>query len=284
MTVDDPIVKRVHVLKMIIVVGTTIVIGGFVILYIIARLGHFVGALTVSNISAILSFLAFFILMMFVPFLFVSNMMKNVVHQYRVALRGGVPGHIAAKQPSLVYETVPLPITLAVRAKQWFFPSYFALCCFAFLNFFFNSAFLGIFSYKSTSLAWNVFVVLLILLSTGSLFFFAMRATRQRIEITDDGIRGTLLGQETFIRWEEARLFALCGNKSNYLDSYEIVSANSIIRWSSLTKEILLAPIVPTLPFTEYEKKMQIALAVIATKTGLPLYDLRLNWYGGIRK
>ena len=284
MTIDDPIVKRVHVLKMILVVGTAIVIGGFVILYIIARLGHFIDVQTTSNIIAILQFFAFIVLVAIVPFLFASNSIKNMARQYRVALRGGVPGRIAARQPSAIYDIMPLPITLAVRAKSLYYAFFFMLGCLGLLNFFFNATFRHVFGYESTSLVMNVFVVFLVLVLMSSLCFFGVRAIRQRVEITDDGIRGVALGQETFIRWDEVRLLALCGSKSNYLDAYEIVSANSIIRWSSPTQNNLFVPMVPTIPFVEYDKQMQIALAVITMKTGLPLYDLRLNWYGGIRK
>lgn len=114
--------------------------------------------------------------------------------------------------------------------------------------------------------------------------FFAVRAIRQSIEITEDGIKGVALGQETYLRWDEVKLFALWGSKTRSMHTYEIVGANGTIRWTHPLQKNLFIPMVPTVPFKEYDKQMQIALSVIATKTNLPLYDLRLNWYGGIQK
>lgn len=172
MVINDPIVRRLQMLKMIIAAGATVVIGGFVVLYAINHFWHPIEAQTLSNYNAVLSFLMFFLLIMFFVSIMSMRTFKNVVQQYTTALQGGVPGRIAAEQPRIFYDTAPLPITLMVRASQLYYIFFFVICCLAFFYMIFVSTVFPSIHFKSNSPLLNVLVGLLILTVIGGLWFF----------------------------------------------------------------------------------------------------------------
>ncbi len=100
----------------------------------------------------------------------------------------------------------------------------------------------------------------------------------QHIEITEEGIQGFLLGQITYLRWDEIQFFTLWGTNVNYIRSYEVAGPKGVIQWSYPVRNTWYNAVVPTIPLKEYDKQMQAVLAIIAMKTHLPLYDLRLKW------
>ncbi len=285
MTIHDPIVKRVQVMKILSAIGIVIVVGGFLTLYVVNHFLHPISAQTLNNFVSVLLFLALFVVLLSPASLWTSYATNNIVQQYTIALNGGVPGRIEVMQPQPIQDSgVPLPIVLGIRANLVYFVTMCLISCVSFFMLIFVSKAFPFAHFQSDSPLLNILVSLLILGVIGTLYFSSIRSLQQRIEITSDGIRGTMFGQETFLRWEEIQLFALCATKSSYMQQYEIVGANGIIRVVDPLKTGMLLAIKPTILSAEYSKQMQMALAVIATKTGLPLYDLRLNWYGGIRK
>ncbi len=284
MVVNDPIVKRLQMLRIMVAVGAAIVIGGFVALYVVNHFVHPIDVQTVSNWVSILLFLMIFVLIAFFTATYASYVLNNMGNQYTVALHNGVPGRIVTGQPRTSQAIMPTSITLKVHANWSYFALMFIICCFSFFELIFISTAFSFAHFQSNSPLLNVLVGLLILTVIGTLWFFAIRNSRQSIEVTEEGVKGVVLGQETFLRWDEIKLFALSGPKNQYTYNYEIVGAGRIIRWVRPLKKGLLIPVVPTVPFKEYDKQMQDVLSVIAMKTNLPLYDLRLNWYGGIRK
>ncbi len=284
MVINDPIVKRLQVLRRIIAVSAAVVIGGFVALYVVKHFLHPIDVQTVSNWVSILLFLMLFVLIAFFSTIYSSYMLDNMVKQYTTAVYDGVPGRIATEQPRISHDVTPLPIMLSVRENLSYITFIMFITCFSFLYLIFISTAFSFARFQSSSPLLYVLVGSFIIAVIGTLGFFAVRNSRQRIEITEEGIKGVALGQETFLQWDEIRLFALSGAKNQYTYYYEIVGAGRIIRWIRPLKKGLFMPVVSTVPFKEYDKQVQFALSVIATKTNLPLYDLRLNWYGGIRK
>jgi hypothetical protein len=285
MTIHDPIVKRVQVMKILSAIGIVIVVGGFLTLYVVNHFLYPISTQTSSNFVSVLLFLALFVVILFPASLWTSYIINNIVKQYTVALNGGVPGLIARVQPRPIQDSgMSLPIVLGIRANLIYFTTMCLISCVSFFMLIFVSKAFPFAHFQSNSPLLNILVSLLILGVIGTLYFSSIRSLQWRIEITSDGVRGTISGQETFLGWEEIKLFALYGTNSGYSLQYELVGAKGIIRLYLPTQKNLLIPVVPTIPIKEYDKQMQIVFAVIATKTRLPLYDLRLNWYGGIRK
>jgi membrane protein implicated in regulation of membrane protease activity len=100
----------------------------------------------------------------------------------------------------------------------------------------------------------------------GILLLMAL-AARQRIDVTEEGLRVRRSGFGRRIRWTDARLFALVG-----VNSVELAGARGIVRFSRLESADLVKP---TIPFSEYTRQMDLLVSLVNERTGLPLYDLR---------
>lgn len=98
---------------------------------------------------------------------------------------------------------------------------------------------------------------------------------RDWIEVDDQGLTIRTLFRSQSILWHEARLFVVdaalkADNKAN---RYELSSTTSIMRWTIAQKPSHMNKL--SCSFEEYTWQMKALHAVIAARTGLPLYDLR---------
>ncbi len=98
----------------------------------------------------------------------------------------------------------------------------------------------------------------------------------QRISADEQGITFRLIGEPRHISWREARLFAIYrGNPQRPPRWYDVSSANAVLHWAWLRPGTLLALLFePTVPFEEYDRRLERLLSLIAARTELPLYDL----------
>jgi hypothetical protein len=97
------------------------------------------------------------------------------------------------------------------------------------------------------------------------------------IEGREDGLTIRTLFRRQSILWEEARLFAIDAivKTTEAPNRYELFGATTMLRWS---RELTPSPWTRlSSPFPEYSQQVDGLLALIAGKTGLPLYDLR-DW------
>ncbi|HEY7355039.1 MAG TPA: hypothetical protein VH590_01190 [Ktedonobacterales bacterium] len=112
---------------------------------------------------------------------------------------------------------------------------------------------------------------------TVPLSILACLSSYRWIEIREDGLTIRTLFRRRTISWQDARLFAIDAtvetNKTP--DRYELSSATTILRWSREQEPSRWTK--PSSPFPEYTQQMDALLALIAGRTGLPLYDLR-DW------
>lgn len=103
------------------------------------------------------------------------------------------------------------------------------------------------------------------------------------IKVTEKGVKaqeGSILSIGCNLRtieWSEARLFAIypTRNRSDPPRFYELVGANAIVRWRRVRPGDALRLTKPPTSFEDYDRQIEALLALIAAKTGLPLYDLR---------
>jgi hypothetical protein len=106
------------------------------------------------------------------------------------------------------------------------------------------------------------------------------RHDNQQLPFTEAGILRYTRKKVTVIPWEEARLFAIVPITSDLrktnspFTAYELSSANEVLRWSTSEHMALFIGQTRLTP-REQRQQMQALLSVIATKTHLPLYDLR---------
>ncbi len=98
----------------------------------------------------------------------------------------------------------------------------------------------------------------------------------QTIIVTDEGLK---VRAEQFekIKWEDARLFAIypANKRSEPPIRYELSGPKTIVRWKRMQRGVSSLLTKTPAPFDEYDRQMEALLALIAAKTGLPLYDLR---------
>lgn len=126
-------------------------------------------------------------------------------------------------------------------------------------------------------------VAALFILGIGGLFTFIMYSkVRQQITLTESGlIQAGISSKIRSIPWSEAHLFAELGiygaKKYPYPALFELASEHEIIRWNWIRKNSLKVWYFANSKAApeEYERQMQGVLAIVAAKTGLPLYDLR---------
>ena len=123
-------------------------------------------------------------------------------------------------------------------------------------------------TYMSTSLPAQWPVPLIFLASEVGfglflLFIFALLyfSGRERLTVTEDGLRMKRFGVTKVVRWNEVRLFA-----RRDLMTFELASQRSILRLTYLKNEESLKP---TIPFDEYRAQMSAVFALIAERTGV---------------
>lgn len=105
-------------------------------------------------------------------------------------------------------------------------------------------------------------VILLILL----VFVLLLTLYRTRMEVTAEGIALHRMGRVQRILWVDVRLFA-----SHKRRIYEVSSSAVLLTWTYLQPG---NDSEPELPWDTYQQQMDALMWLIATKTGLPLYDL----------
>jgi len=105
-----------------------------------------------------------------------------------------------------------------------------------------------------------------LLVSLAPLFLLMFIFFRERVEVTEEGLRVRRRGSTSIVRWQEARLFAKV-----WETEYELSSASSIARW---TRVFDTSVIKPTIPLDEYQRQMDGLLLLIAERAGLRLYGV----------
>ena len=133
--------------------------------------------------------------------------------------------------------------------------------------------------------------ITVLLVSIVSLVLDLYFGPRQQLTATQDGLFCRQRYHFRYIPWEQVRLFAVIGEgetkKRRDVYFYEVSSEATVIRWSSLpmsgrTRETPGATIGVTGWLAQadcseraYQQQIQTLIAIVASRTGLPLYDLR---------
>ncbi len=288
----DPTIKKLNKSSKFIGVGLAVALVGLALAFIGSRSAPGKDFLPTSFFVMEFALLLSSALLSLASFTLTRRFYKKAEEQRIAAIEGGNSGKIAEEQPITNTLTLTLPVTLTVRSNWRFIVSFMLLpmCLVLAIGslllyyFFLRETFL--FSGKHAGLLLAILggavVFLFIVISVALLI--STRRMRQYIQVSENGIQGRFLGQESSLRWDEIRLFALWGGKSKSMRAYEIAGINGMVRWTIPVKKRWYNPLVPTQPFEEYNQQMRAVLALIATKTQLPLYDLRLNTWGGTSK
>lgn len=288
----DPTLKRLNRSGKILVVCLALALIGMSLTFIGSRFGQSKDLLPTKFYVIEFGFILFSALFILASFTLTRRIYRNAEQQRIAAIQGDISDKIAEEQPTTNTLLLTLPVTLAVRANWRFLVSFLLLpfclgLALAFLVlYYFLFREIPFFSGLPVDTLFTIIggVVLFLVIVIGVILLISIRRMRQYIQVSENGIQGRFLGQESSLCWDEIKLFALWGGKSKSMRAYEIASANGMIRWTVPVKKRWYNPLITTIPFEEYDKQMQAVLALIATKTQLPLYDLRLKLWGGISK
>jgi hypothetical protein len=205
------------------------------------------------------------------------------IEKRRLAAAQGDLSLLAAQQPSANPTALRLPYTLKLRPGKatllWLtvMTLAFALVMAAWSTWLMND-----FPFISPDRLHNFLVLFLVITAVMEILLLAIFLTPlgdQKIEVTEQGLRTRSAGQKAFVRWEEARLFAVYNTWGVWRNgsslTYELSSPTAIARWIWIQhpNSFSLNPV--GVPSGEYQQQMQALNELIVARTGLPLFDLR---------
>jgi hypothetical protein len=156
----------------------------------------------------------------------------------------------------------------------YFFTLYFIFS--AFFLYFLNNSTLTIKHVLTTLISALLFASVMTVVST----FSIKRTGTQKITITQSGITTRIAGTETFMKWEEVRLF--CSYQERILGrtrkavQYELVNEHTIVRWGQPIKLTLLQT-EPAMSQQQFEQWHEQLRGYVVERTGLPLVELKIN-------
>jgi hypothetical protein len=100
-----------------------------------------------------------------------------------------------------------------------------------------------------------------------------IEATTEELHIKHSGLWWIKTNKEQVIRWDDARLFAVCGGKARTTGTrYELAGADISLEWRDYRQGRWW---MLHRADEQYKQQMEMLLAYISARTGLPLYDLR---------
>lgn len=240
-------------------------------------------------------FMFFFVLLSFFTFKQQWQYWKRF-EQRRIRAAQGDRSLLAEEQPAVDDAALSLPLTIQSRtgSSESLLPIIAAivitLTVSGVIEFLARPTFIfspsNILSFALGGLAVLVFVLVMLVF----MIFLALVLSRtdQMIELTEHGMTIRRGGKVHSVAWDEARLFAIEGvygvNHALSPGVYQLASAKDMLKWiyqrrrSPERNGLLYRPILaikPTSSYEEYERQMEALPALVAAKTGLPLYDLR---------
>ena len=220
---------------------------------------------------------------------YILNLATNVlqwrywkrIEQRRFAAVRGDRTLLAAEQPVPNATSMVLPMTIKLRYSKEFWLLMtgaillLALLFAAILTLFNNAPLLftsnrPLFFLVSFSILAFIFVILIVVILA--------IVSRQQIEVTESGLTARYGGKVSSMTWNEARLFAMYdtfGVQKRAAMIYELSSAGAIARWTWVRHKTPFVGLEPTVSIDEHYGQMQALTELVASKTGLPLYDLR---------
>jgi hypothetical protein len=189
----------------------------------------------------------------------------------RAAASGAQWFPLASPQPYPDLEALPLPFVISIR------PGWLAFLLTPFLTWVgvVCALYLGFWSYVWPNEGPVIHTLALTLALMLAISAVILLSIYRWIEADENGLTVRNLFWSKRILWHEARLFAVDAalKEKEDLDSYELSSATTILRWPWERKSSRFTRL--SYSFAEYEWQMRALHSVIAARTGLPLYDLR---------
>jgi hypothetical protein len=255
----------------------------FLILYGLFLLGcgFLLGNFLIMLVIGALSILSAFLILVFQP-----RMRRRVQHRQEVRL-AAVAGNtsiapLAFPQPVPDEHALALPCTIKLRptvSMALFIAGLFEVIWVGLLigGMFFIE---GSDATAAVFTTWTFGIIITLIAPSLLIFIIGLFAMRQRIEITDKGLTIHEMNSTSSVRWDEVKLFATTPPKRRAsLIFYELSTSGNRLSSGVVLQQLRpgarLLPRKPETSLEEYDRQMDALLALIAARTGLPLYDLR---------
>jgi hypothetical protein len=114
-----------------------------------------------------------------------------------------------------------------------------------------------------------------------SLFIPALtsRVGEQRIEVTPEGIKTRFANVDSYVDWQDARLFARYAgpglfNSPTHTQTYELASEQTVVRLPRLQSHLQMYTMEPKMSREEFEGWLDHLQGYVVERTGLTLMDL----------
>lgn len=264
-----------------------IVVGSFLVFSVVTIIAAIVAGPT-SAASPMRSFvpLALFMFLLY-SFSSISTIFQwrywTRIEKRRFAAVAGDLSLLATEQPVANATALRLPYTLKLR------PSNSTILLFIGMSVVFAFVLAALLIWPAnaspfTSLGgFHLFLVFFIVIAAviiiTMLAIFLSPLGTQKIQVTEQGVRVRYGAQKSFVRWEEARLFAVYNTwgvpRKGWSLTYELSSATAIARWNWIRHPNFFSISAAGVPPGEYQQQMYALNELIVARTGLPLFDLR---------
>ena len=199
---------------------------------------------------------------------------KRIIRKRQDALQE--PERFRALVSSEVLSEQPSPSTIRIRLRKTFlFPLLFIenfVIWFIFTTVIFHWAQKNLFI---TGIGIGCVALLM------SVFFLPIldRSSGWRIELRADGIATRYGTVDTYVSWNDARLFARYGalqlaQRSSRTQLYEVASEQSVVRWQWSHARFWRMTLEPEMSREEFERWLEQLQSYVMVRTGLPLLDL----------
>ncbi|MDQ2714098.1 MAG: hypothetical protein M3Z08_04250 [Chloroflexota bacterium] len=243
--------------------------------------------ISLNNVSSIVYMGGIFVFVT-LSFLSQKKAVKRHTQQHQRMLAGDV-NLLAQEQPSPNEHGLSLPTKIALRPKRgtinWiygilgFMALFFAGLTIWALVVFFTTPYDAYYTGDDPIVAALTGICALFF---GGLCWFVWWRLRYWVKATEMGLEARLNGRRMWIAWEDARFFSVEG--SGFKDEayhgqrlvYTLSGEQGGVTWLQLLSEHQSGLQRPVLPFDQYQQQSQALLELVASRTNLPLHDMRL--------
>jgi membrane protein YdbS with pleckstrin-like domain len=186
------------------------------------------------------------------------------------------PEHFLVPGQPAAHGEQPLPATMHIRIrKRFFLPMLFIE------SFVVSLILTGVFFQWPHKSLLVTLIITLCFASLMSLFMLPIvsRSSGYRIEVRSDGIATRYGTVDSYVSWDDARLFARYGalrliKRSSHIQLYELASERTVVRWQWSHSRLGTMMLTPQMSREEFDRWLEQLQGYIVARTGLSLMDL----------
>ncbi len=228
-----------------------------------------------TNLLLGVSILLLLFMLLLLPVMFYTNRYWGSIRRKRQEALQQPEDFLVSAQEGTNAEQ-PLPATVHIHTrKSVFFPILFVENFVLWL--FFTTV---VFQWPQRNLLATLLSITCIAIVMSLLLLPAIgRSTGWRIEVKSDGIVGRYGMVDSYVSWNDARLFARYGalrlvKRSSRVQLYELASEHAVVRWQWFRSRLWMMILEPQMSWEEFDRWQEQLQDYVMKRTGLSLVDL----------